>query len=348
MWPLLMVPHRIALVVLIGIAAADRVDELSALVVAQGRQLEQVQQQLQLLSAAVAATNVIVLEPAQLGREEGAAMQDYPSSEPGRRLTAPASQRTTWHHSILHSFDNPSTCGLHAELDSVATGPMDITRSSEGNVAMGYGGAASATQPAAFEMNHPANCRTATLTSNHPLVVSGSLTTTGNLAVGGTLSLQGIDLTSKLFKRSAFAFPKYVKYLGWACSARNELGGPTTSTFTACQALCDADATCISYEFKSSTLGCTRSNSCKGSLGAAFPSTMCVPTLHMCPRLLPAFFPPLQPCARTASRRPSPVVCQLTHTLTCPIRDASRDSQSHDRLLVFVWQVGREICNGDC
>ena len=63
-----MVPHRIALVVLIGIAAADRVDELSALVVAQGHQLEQVQQQLQLLSAAVAATNVKVLEPAQQGR----------------------------------------------------------------------------------------------------------------------------------------------------------------------------------------------------------------------------------------------------------------------------------------
>ena len=39
---------------------------------------------------------------------------------------------------------------------------------------MGDGGEVSATQPAAFELNHPANCitncRAATLTSNHPLV----------------------------------------------------------------------------------------------------------------------------------------------------------------------------------
>ena len=50
---------------------------------------------------------------------------------------------------------------------------------------MGYGGAVSATQPAAFELNHPANCRTATLTSNHPLVVSGDLTVDGPLTLGG-------------------------------------------------------------------------------------------------------------------------------------------------------------------
>ena len=175
-----MLPRPIALVVLIVIAVAECVDvDLSALVVAQGRLLEQMQQQLQSLTAVVEA-----LKPAkQQGREQGeqgeqgAAVLDYFDSGLGRLLTAaPDTQRKTWHHSILHSFDVPTSCGLHAELNSDATGPMDITRSSDGNVSMGYGGATSATQPAAFELNHPANCRTATLTSNHPLVVPGSLT----------------------------------------------------------------------------------------------------------------------------------------------------------------------------
>ena len=176
--------RKIAVVVLIVIAAAERVDDLSALVVAQARQIENMQQQLQSLAAGVKA-----LGPAeQQGREPGRE-PDYFDSDPGRRLQAPASQRTTWHHGVFHSFDNPSTCGLHAELDSDATGPMDFTRSSDGNVTVGYGGATSATQPAAFGMNHPANCRTATLTSNHPLTVTGSLTTTGNLVVGDVLKM---------------------------------------------------------------------------------------------------------------------------------------------------------------
>ena len=189
-------PNLIVLVVLVGIAAAEHVDEASALVqlvAAQGRQLEQMQQQLQLLAAAVAAINLKVLEPAQQDREQGAAMPGYLDSEPGRRLSAPASQRTAWHHGVLHSFDIPTTCGLHAELDSDATGPMSITRSSEGNVTMGYGGAAMATQPAAFEMNHPSNCRTATLTSNHPLTVSGSLTLGGNTVHSSPKMLHRVD-----------------------------------------------------------------------------------------------------------------------------------------------------------
>ena len=114
----------------------------------------------------------------RVGTEQGE-RSSAPGRE-GRQLTAaPASQRKTWHHSILHSFADPSSCGLHAELHSDATGPMDITRSSDGNVTMGYGGTPSATQPGAFELNHPANCRTATLRINHPV------TTTGDLAVGG-------------------------------------------------------------------------------------------------------------------------------------------------------------------
>ena len=172
-----MLRRLIALVVLIVIAVAECVDvDLSALVVAQGRLLEQMQQQIQSLNAVVNA-----LTPAeQQGREQGAAMPEYFDSGLGRLLTAaPDTQRKTWHHSIVHSFDVPTSCGLHAELNSDATGPMDITRLSDGNVTMGYGGAASASQPAAFEMNHPQHCRTATLTSNHPLVVTGSLTVTG-------------------------------------------------------------------------------------------------------------------------------------------------------------------------
>ena len=210
--PVAMLPRPIALVVLIVVAVAECVDvDLSALVVAQGRLLEQMQQQLQSLTAVVEA-----LKPAkQQGREQGeqgeqgAAVLDYFDSGLGRLLTAaPDTQRKTWHHSILHSFDVPTSCGLHAELDSDATGPMDITRLSEGNVTMGYGGAASASQPAAFEMNHPANCRTATLTANHPLMVT-------------SLSLQGTDLTSKLLALAAYTIPKYVRYTNWACAGKN-------------------------------------------------------------------------------------------------------------------------------
>ena len=288
-------PNLIVLVVLVGIAAAEHVDEASALVqlvAAQGRQLEQMQQQLQLLAAAVAAINLKVLEPAQQDREQGAAMPGYLDSEPGRRLSAPASQRTAWHHGVLHSFDIPTTCGLHAELDSDATGPMSITRSSEGNVTMGYGGAAMATQPAAFEMNHPSNCRTATLTSNHPLTVSGSLTTTGHLVVGGSVSLQGADLTSTLQALSAYPVAGYAQYVDWACSARNEVkaqpAAPTNPTFAECQTVCDKSSTCISFEYKSGTsTPCSCSNSCIPSLGQASGSAgyTCVPT----PAHVPAF-----------------------------------------------------------
>ena len=182
----------LTLVVLIGIAAAERDDDLSALsalVAAQGRQLEQMQQQLQSQTAAMKA---LELAAQHQGHEHGAAMrssapeQDFLDSESGRQLAdAPATQRKTWHHSVLHSFDDPSSCGLHAELDSDETGPMDITRSSDGNVTMGYGGASSTTQPAPFELNHPANCRSATLTSNHPLAVAGSLTVAGQRSFPG-------------------------------------------------------------------------------------------------------------------------------------------------------------------
>ena len=186
-----MVPRCVALFALVAIAAADQVGDLSALVEAQGRLLEQMQQQLQSQTAAIEALELAqaVWPGREQGTEQGAeqgAEQGERSSAPGRegrQLTAaPASQRKTWHHSILHSFDDPSSCGLHAELHSDATGPMDITRSSDGNVTMGYGGTPSATQPGAFELNHPANCRTATLRINHPV------TTTGDLAVGGALT----------------------------------------------------------------------------------------------------------------------------------------------------------------
>ena len=164
--------RRVAMFALVAIAATDQLDDLSALVKAQGRLLEQMQQQIRSLELAVLQ-----------GRAQGADELISAPGRPGRRLDGdpPATQRKTWHHSILHSFDDPSSCGLNAELNSDQTGPLDITRTSDGNVSMGYGGAVSATQPAAFELNHPANCRTATLTSNHPLVVSGDLTVIGSL-----------------------------------------------------------------------------------------------------------------------------------------------------------------------
>ena len=168
--------RRVAMFALVAIAATDQLDDLSALVKAQGRLLEQMQQQIRSLELAVLQ-----------GRAQGADELISAPGRPGRRLDGdpPATQRKTWHHSILHSFDDPSSCGLNAELNSDQTGPLDITRTSDGNVSMGYGGAVSATQPAAFELNHPANCRTATLTSNHPLVVSGDLTVDGPLTLGG-------------------------------------------------------------------------------------------------------------------------------------------------------------------
>ena len=293
--PVAMLPRPIALVVLIVIAVAECVDvDLSALVVAQGRLLEQMQQQLQSLTAVVEA-----LKPAkQQGREQGeqgeqgAAVLDYFDSGLGRLLTAaPDTQRKTWHHSILHSFDVPTSCGLHAELNSDATGPMDITRLSEGNVTMGYGGAASASQPAAFEMNHPANCRTATLTANHPLMVT-------------SLSLQGTDLTSTLLALAVYKNEPYASYPELACVGRNELkssgAAPATPSFAECRALCDAAATCISFEYKASTNTCTLSTTCLPHLakfeGLGSPGNTCVPTpSYMCPhslpaRSLPAFF----------------------------------------------------------
>ena len=62
-------PRRLALFALVAIAATDRLDDLSALVKAQGRLLEQMQQQLQSQTAAIEA-----LELAQAvwpGREQG-------------------------------------------------------------------------------------------------------------------------------------------------------------------------------------------------------------------------------------------------------------------------------------
>ena len=64
-----MVPRCVALFALVAIAAADQVGDLSALVEAQGRLLEQMQQQLQSQTAAIEA-----LELAQAvwpGREQG-------------------------------------------------------------------------------------------------------------------------------------------------------------------------------------------------------------------------------------------------------------------------------------
>ena len=185
MWALRLsaAPRSVALFALVAIAASDQIADLTALVAAQGRLLEQMQQQLQSFSTQTAAMDVALQLAARQGGEQGAEQDEFSSARPGRLLTAaPDTQRKTWHHSILHSFDEPTSCGLAAELNSDATGPMDITRSSDGNVTMGYGGAASATQPGVFELNHPANCRTATLTINHPV------TTRGDLAVGGALT----------------------------------------------------------------------------------------------------------------------------------------------------------------
>ena len=318
--PAAMLPRPIALVVLIVIAVAECVDvDLSALFVAQGRLLEQMQQQLQSLTAVVEA-----LKPAeQQGREQGeqgAAMLDYFDSGLGRLLTAaPDTQRKTWQNSILHSFDVPTSCGLHAELNSDATGPMDITRLSDGNVTMGYGGAASASQPAAFEMNHPANCRTATLTANHPLMVT-------------SLSLQGTDLTSKLLTLAAYTLPKYVRYTDWACAGKNGfMFHAPGKTFAQCEALCDAGATCASFEYSTTgqCFGSLTTDACTGSGGvggADSANFVCVPTPSHVPafaaRVLSAF------AAMRPDRQQMPEPCRSpADAHTCRPPDSRREQK---------------------
>ena len=58
------------------------------------------------------------------------------------------------------------------------------------------------------------------------------------------------------------ALSGYVKYDNTACTGRNEVLSATTGyTYVECQAVCDADATCRSFEF---TPGgqCAASTSC--------------------------------------------------------------------------------------
>ena len=57
---------------------------------------------------------------------------------PGRRLS-PATERSTWHESIFHKFEVPTSagCGLAAELHT-ATEPLMIQRNADGNLTMQY------------------------------------------------------------------------------------------------------------------------------------------------------------------------------------------------------------------
>ena len=50
------------------------------------------------------------------------------------------------------------------------------------------------------------------------------------------------------------------------CSSRNELGVTTGSTREACQAACDADCHCVSYEFYPPKSACQLSTSCTAEL----------------------------------------------------------------------------------
>ena len=75
-------PRRVALFALVAIAATDQLDDLSALVKAQGRLLEQMQQQIQSLELAVLQ-----------GRAQGADELISAPGRPGRAATWRAVQR---------------------------------------------------------------------------------------------------------------------------------------------------------------------------------------------------------------------------------------------------------------
>ena len=60
--------------------------------------------------------------------------------------------------------------------------------------------------------------------------------------------------------------PIYAMYDTGGCTGRNELGTATGTALAACQALCDNDASCLSFEFRPSDSKCQRSSTCSYAL----------------------------------------------------------------------------------
>ena len=194
-----------------------------------------------------------------------------------------------------HSFDDITDCAGAGESNWGAE-----FNGVTGNVTLKNGATTKSTFPTPLKVTHSATCTTGV----QPTLDLQLDTTAGVLNVAESLSLQGTDLTSKLLALAAYKNEPYANYPGLACVAMNELKStaddPASPSFEGCQALCDAEATCISFEYKASTSGCTLSTTCLPHLaefeGVGSPGYTCVPTpSYMCPhslpaRSLPAFF----------------------------------------------------------
>ena len=226
-----------------------------------------------------------------------------------------------------------------------------------GNVTLKNSASVQSSFPTPLKVTHSSSCTTG---------VQPTLDLQLDTNVAGSFSVQGVDLTSTLQVLSANLLPTYAQYPGWACANRNEVksstdtdsacGGSSACTFTACQAICHKESTCVSFEYKSnSATPCMVSNSCTPALGKSSPTYTCLPTPpHMCPRSLPAFAARVR-CLRSFSLRShapgapadaQPLPCANQRTLAAhPI--ARREHKcAISRSSSGAWQAEHEIRSG--
>jgi len=186
-----------------------------------------------------------------------------------------------------HSFDDITDCAGAGESNWGAE-----FNGVTGNVTLKNGATTKSTFPTPLKVTHSATCTTGvqpTLdlqldTTAGVLNVAESLSlqgtdltskllalSAGNLNVEASLSLQGTDVTSKVLALAAYTLPTYERHTNWACSGKNGFMSSTgTKTFAECEALCDAGATCASFEYKWANSGCYGSlitDACTGSSG---------------------------------------------------------------------------------
>jgi hypothetical protein len=154
-------------------------------------------------SAQIAALMTTVAEQAeQISALQAAGPRERPqgadpaSARPlpaeGRRLSgAPATQKTAWHGSVLHTFDEPTTCGLEADLHSATHGPLKIKRSDD---ALNFGYASTAFNISApLTVTHARGCNGTTVVVNGALSASA---TTFSLQANLYENLRGTTLSA--------------------------------------------------------------------------------------------------------------------------------------------------------
>ena len=188
-------------------------------------------------------------------------------------------QACTFFHEYLetktttHSFDDITDC-FGADESNWRTEFNGVT----GSVTLKNGATAQSTFPTPLKVTHSAACAEGV----QPTLDLQLDTTAGVLNVAGSLSLQGVDLTAKLLELAAYPLPKYERHTNWACPGQNDFMSHTEKTFAECQALCDAGATCASFEYRWSDSRCSGSlttDACTGADGGQDSSGFtCVPT----------------------------------------------------------------------